>query len=307
MAKPGCQDKCGNVTIPYPFGMGPSCYYTEWYSITCENFTPTLSKFGLQVLQIGLVPTKVRVDIPFSDNDGYMWPPDTEESVCLTDLPYPLNVYSVNFTQNNSTGTCSYVFLVDGNYLDSPNLYQLQSVWDGTRIPVVLNWDYEYLPGSSSDNDKPNCISSEEDGTYTCEFPSAQRLGGNPYLPNGCQYVADCDGCNGDCVVNGDDLTRATCLPFPKFKSRAHLVGVVKGDLAIILYIMFLNLSSMLYQPHIKLPSRNGWASKKTWFMKYEKGDHILIKMSCSKLEETSVQSRRRKVISFRLTILASY
>ncbi|XP_074315013.1 wall-associated receptor kinase-like 6 [Silene latifolia] len=68
LAKPGCRDKCGNVTIPYPFGMGPSCYYNEWYSITCDNLTPTISKFGLQVLQIALSPTEVLVDPPFSFN-----------------------------------------------------------------------------------------------------------------------------------------------------------------------------------------------------------------------------------------------
>ncbi|KAI3938717.1 hypothetical protein MKW92_047724, partial [Papaver armeniacum] len=27
-AKPGCQSKCGNITIPYPFGIG-DCSYDE--------------------------------------------------------------------------------------------------------------------------------------------------------------------------------------------------------------------------------------------------------------------------------------
>ncbi|CDP11260.1 unnamed protein product [Coffea canephora] len=37
MAKPGCNDTCGNVTIPYPFGVGPDCALNEAYSILCTD------------------------------------------------------------------------------------------------------------------------------------------------------------------------------------------------------------------------------------------------------------------------------
>ncbi|XP_074292347.1 putative wall-associated receptor kinase-like 16 [Silene latifolia] len=291
LAKPGCRDKCGNVTIPYPFGMGPSCYYNEWYSITCDNSTPTISKFGLQVLQIALSPTEVLVDSPFSFNcssgnstwtstdfsgspytfstdnafapvhcpattlsnggdkvvaqcgsvcdlnDGYIWPSDPEESVCLTNPPYPLNVYSVNFTRNSNT-TCSYVFLVQGDYVknylldsDYSGNFQLPEIQksvesigqNGTRIPVLLDWNYEYLSGSSSENGNPYCYPFGQ--TYTCECPSG--FGGNPYLPSGCQHVPECDRCKGQCFIGGVYYTQVTCLP--PIKSRAHLLGVVIG------------------------------------------------------------------------------
>ncbi|XP_074292346.1 wall-associated receptor kinase-like 22 [Silene latifolia] len=279
MAKPGCRDKCGNVTIPYPFGMGRNCYYNDWYSITCHNFTPTLSKFGLQVLHIRLDRKQVRVEYPFSFNcssvnstwtstdlsgspftfsthnvfvpvhcpatvfsngdklmaqcgsvcdlnGGYKRPSDTEESVCLTYPPYPLNAYNVNFTRNSST--CSYVFLVDGTYLYNFNLSQPQSVWsigrNGTRIPVALNWVYQL----SSDNVNPNCaIYSYDVGTsdYTCECQLAQGFGGNPYLPNGCQYNPECDRrrCKGECWVDGDDYNHIICGDLALW--RAKIVG----------------------------------------------------------------------------------
>ncbi|KAM1134071.1 hypothetical protein ACFX19_043951 [Malus domestica] len=35
--KPGCQDKCGHVSIPYPFGTKDGCYLNEDFLITCND------------------------------------------------------------------------------------------------------------------------------------------------------------------------------------------------------------------------------------------------------------------------------
>ncbi|KAH1065191.1 hypothetical protein J1N35_030178, partial [Gossypium stocksii] len=57
-AKPGCQSKCGNLSIPYPFGTGNGCNISSNFFITCNtNFNPPkafLTTGDLVVLYISL-------------------------------------------------------------------------------------------------------------------------------------------------------------------------------------------------------------------------------------------------------------
>lgn len=44
LAKPGCRDTCGNLSIPYPFGTSADCYYDAQFLITCnETFDPPVA------------------------------------------------------------------------------------------------------------------------------------------------------------------------------------------------------------------------------------------------------------------------
>ncbi|KAL4572370.1 hypothetical protein LXL04_019143 [Taraxacum kok-saghyz] len=54
LAKPGCQNQCGNLTIPYPFGVGPGCFLSRWFEITCNTtFNPPKPFIGgLSVIEI---------------------------------------------------------------------------------------------------------------------------------------------------------------------------------------------------------------------------------------------------------------
>ncbi|KAM0038312.1 putative wall-associated receptor kinase, galacturonan-binding domain-containing protein [Helianthus debilis subsp. tardiflorus] len=65
-AKTGCSDRCGNVIIPYPFGIGAGCAINSWYMVDCKNLTPYLSVLNnhLELLRVDLRDQTVTVSMP---------------------------------------------------------------------------------------------------------------------------------------------------------------------------------------------------------------------------------------------------
>ncbi|CAM0912727.1 unnamed protein product [Alopecurus aequalis] len=63
MTRPGCPDKCGNVSIPYPFGTGNGCFQ-EPFNVTCNESGAYLASTGVKVLEINLNLGEVRVQNP---------------------------------------------------------------------------------------------------------------------------------------------------------------------------------------------------------------------------------------------------
>ncbi|OAY37033.1 wall-associated receptor kinase-like 10 isoform X2 [Manihot esculenta] len=68
ISKPNCADHCGDISIPYPFGMGDDCYMEDWFEIECDNTVnpprPLLSRVNLEVFLIDLDLSAIEVESP---------------------------------------------------------------------------------------------------------------------------------------------------------------------------------------------------------------------------------------------------
>ncbi|KAM7497117.1 hypothetical protein LguiA_021531 [Lonicera macranthoides] len=69
LPRPNCEDRCGDVSIPYPFGIGANCSATKSFTITCMTSFKVPKPFidvgiNLEVLEISLLDGTIRVEIP---------------------------------------------------------------------------------------------------------------------------------------------------------------------------------------------------------------------------------------------------
>ncbi|PWA67653.1 wall-associated kinase family protein [Artemisia annua] len=105
--KRGCKDTCGNVTIPYPFGIGAKCSVNEWYTVDCNSSKPYLSALNhLELLRIDLENQIVSVNMQkFSDCS------QTSKSVDLGSSPFLYSLYNKLVYE----GHCGHAFMMDNH------------------------------------------------------------------------------------------------------------------------------------------------------------------------------------------------
>ncbi|KAK6147529.1 hypothetical protein DH2020_018441 [Rehmannia glutinosa] len=97
MSKHGCQEKCGNITIPYPFGIGSKCSANSNFTVICQNSTnpptPFLSSINMEALNISML------------------------GIVIAKLPVsPLNCYDVETTQYLATSLLGTPFTISADF-----------------------------------------------------------------------------------------------------------------------------------------------------------------------------------------------
>ncbi|KAK2987292.1 hypothetical protein RJ640_024655 [Escallonia rubra] len=166
LAKPGCEETCGNVTIPYPFGIGASCSANESFIVTCNNsFGPTvpyIRSINLQVLEISLQGT-IRVNSPIITSNC------SDRRHSTLEMDFSRTPFSFSDTRNQFTATgCNNLALINGQDIETGGCTSYcNSSWRPstcyginccqTRIPSSLKYIIVSLISISPENDGKSC------------------------------------------------------------------------------------------------------------------------------------------------------
>ncbi|ONI11230.1 hypothetical protein PRUPE_4G094000 [Prunus persica] len=176
-ALPGCSDHCGNITIPYPFGMARGCYGRPEFFVNCTATPTTTTDINFKDLP----------PMPVYKLTSYI-PSGLFPFEMVLELWYSNHLYS-----------CSYGFFVEqGEFTFSPNI-SLQQLNKTSHLPLVLNWEIgDHGPCSSANNStdfackgNSTCVSWPNINGWSTGYicwclPGYQ---GNPYHPDGCQAI----------------------------------------------------------------------------------------------------------------------
>ncbi|EOA38870.1 hypothetical protein CARUB_v10011235mg [Capsella rubella] len=105
IALPNCRDHCGNISIPYPFGIGKGCYKSKWFEIVCKSssssyqqqilFLPSIKRevtsFNLGNYFSISVSNKFFIKSPLKHTGCLGRDGDSSSSLNLTDSPFFLS------------------------------------------------------------------------------------------------------------------------------------------------------------------------------------------------------------------------
>ncbi|XP_072988433.1 putative wall-associated receptor kinase-like 16 [Typha latifolia] len=118
MALPGCNDTCGDVPIPYPFGIGPGCFM-EGFELNCTMSNGSYRPFreNVEVLDISLSLGRGRIKnnvsslchINATEKEENSW------EVSMVGMPYRFSNAFNKFT-TIGCATIGYIFLKNEKY-----------------------------------------------------------------------------------------------------------------------------------------------------------------------------------------------
>ncbi|XP_062192234.1 wall-associated receptor kinase 5-like isoform X2 [Phragmites australis] len=205
-----CTRSCGNISIPYPFGVEPGCYHAAGFNLTCEQDDPPKLFLGdgtVQVLDISIQHSTVRinssrVELTYLDRGrttNRTWGGSLPESgpYFLSESINMLQVIGCNMQVNILGGKDN--ILVSSCTPICPVLEFNKGVGHGPKaLPATLDW---VINDSScpKDTPAPECRSthsycqnsgSNVHGGYSCQCSNGYQ--GNPYVPGGCQDIDEC-------------------------------------------------------------------------------------------------------------------
>ncbi|KAI7998666.1 Wall-associated receptor kinase 5 [Camellia lanceoleosa] len=197
----GCPEKCGNINVPYPFGIkgaDPRCSMNDNFTLNCNNSesksSPKLMLGDFQILNISVEESTVTVNLTQEGScSGF--------GCCHTQIPKGVKTLNIsisavnNYIYARNFSPCSYAFLAREGWFEfsTIDLSDLTNV--NREAPAILNWVVGEQTCESTDlscGPNTNCVNSDDGPGYRCVCKLGFR--GNPYLSGskGCQDIDEC-------------------------------------------------------------------------------------------------------------------
>ncbi|KAM5565617.1 putative wall-associated receptor kinase-like 16 [Rosa sericea] len=147
ITREGCQDKCGNVSIPYPFGTREGCYHDADFRMTCNSTSYNPPKPFLRVSDIEVTNISI---------DGKLYITQVIAMACFnkSGAPLDLNYYDPDL---------SYLSLKSFYISDTDNKFIGVGCDTHAEIMAFQGDSYEYTGGCIT-----RCLQKEYVANYSC-------------------------------------------------------------------------------------------------------------------------------------------
>ncbi|KAA3473910.1 wall-associated receptor kinase-like 22 [Gossypium australe] len=198
-AKDGCKGSCGNVSVPYAFGIGPDCFLNSWFEVSCnESSTPPTilkKKINMEVFNfsydLGDGWEYLRVKSPvILDNCSGRKRKTKNQTVDLTGSPF---FFSSGRNKFIAAG-CNNRDLIAGIY---PRIVGCESTCNGDTLFGTSNPNKTCNGSTCCETVRPSYLQ-----TFNARFESKTSSG-----PQGCKlaFVVDEEWLNFN-ITNPSDL-----------------------------------------------------------------------------------------------------
>ncbi|GFZ09867.1 hypothetical protein Acr_21g0004660 [Actinidia rufa] len=258
-ALPGCENLCGNISVPYPFGTRPGCFKSDYFLVTCNSsFNPPklyLTRSLIEVtdifLSFGYAVIKGSQGRKYTT--GCLSLCDSIDNVingscsgigcCQTIIPKEVRSYNirVNSYDNHSSvwdfNPCSYSFVAEDNTYTFSSL-DLADLQGRTSVPVVLDWAVGNETCAAARKNQTSfackqnskCYNFDNGPGYRCNCSDGYE--GNPYLSNGCQDIDECK-ISSPCNMTCHNLPGTYVIKDGKAEKLKEFAIVAKGCLEV--------------------------------------------------------------------------
>ncbi|XP_051191822.1 wall-associated receptor kinase 2 [Lolium perenne] len=96
LARPGCRDRCGNITVPYPFGIGAGCYRDDGlqgFQLECDDSGLTIFGYNHRLAALSLASGETRAYLNatrecFNSSGGFVERNNNTSYMSLGTSPY---------------------------------------------------------------------------------------------------------------------------------------------------------------------------------------------------------------------------